>query len=115
MKKILPIIGLVLLVGCGETKKKIDSMEVPKDEIVLVSIGCEPVMTDKKFYKLLASFVGKVDPSLLPKKTQEKLLSNWIQIELGVRAAMKEGLDSDSEFVKMHDEQAKQLRHNIVH
>ncbi len=109
--RLLPLLVLVFLAGCWPAKKK---EEVTKDDVVLASINNEPVMTVNKFMNLLNSFVGQVDKSLLPKPTQRKLFGNWLQIELGVRAAKQVGIDKDPEFVKIHKEQAEHLERELL-
>jgi hypothetical protein len=97
--------GLFLL-GCwpgGVTKK------VEKDDVVLLEIGGEPVLTKSEFYKELAGMIGGMDPALLPKDKQERAFRDFMNFKLMVAAAKKAGLEKDAEYKKALDDQIKRL------
>lgn len=105
--------ALVLLSGCWPFgKKKVEEEDL--GGTVLAKIDGSVVMKTNKFYKLLSGFVGQMDPALLPKKTQKKLLDNWLQIEVGVRAAMEQKVDKNEEFLKLYREQKKHLKREML-
>lgn len=100
------VVAAVVLAGCGTGSKK----AVDKDDVVLVSINKKPSITKTGFYQELGSMVGQMDPMLLPKATQRKVLDDLIRFEVTVEAAKKDGIDKDPEFVKAYKEQKARLK-----
>jgi len=99
--------ALVLLAGCWPWGKK---KVVEKDDIVLLSIDKKPVITKTDFYREVGGMIGNMDPTLLPKGTQRKVLNDLMKFELVVVAAKKEGLKNDPEFTKAYEEQKGRLK-----
>ena len=96
----------VLFVGCGPTGDK----KVDKDDIVLLKINNDPAITKTEFYTELRAMANQMDPALLPKPTQRKVLDDLARFKTIVAAAEKEGIDNDSEFVKAYNEQKRRLK-----
>jgi hypothetical protein len=111
-KQNLAIVGglglfALMLAGCWGGKDKANT----KDDLVLLTINKKPVVTKTEFYKELGAMVGnKMDPMVLPKATQRKVLDDLAQFEATVAAAEKEGIAKDPEFVKAYTEQKRRLK-----
>jgi hypothetical protein len=97
-------VGAILLVGCGGATK-----EVAKDDVVLLTINKKPVLTKTEFYKELSGMIGKMDPAMLPKETQRKVMDDFACFKAVVEAAKKAGLNRDPEFIKTFEEQKNRL------
>lgn len=105
----LAVAAVVVLAGCWPwSKKKYDMME--KDGVILLTINKKPVINKTTFYNELGAMVGKMDPMLLPKPTQRKVLEDLARFEVTVEAAKKEGVDQDPEFIQAYKEQKRRLK-----
>jgi len=111
MKKLLIIPALFLLAGCGTGVKK---KEVAKDDVVLLKIDGNPVMTKNEFYKEMATMIGGMDPAMLPKATQKRAIEDLAKFELSVVAANKIGLSKDPEFRQAYQEQKDRLKKALL-
>lgn len=108
MKKMLGCaVALVLLAGCWPWGKK---KVVDKDDVVLLKIDKKPVLTKTEFYKEVGGMIGNMDPVLLPKSTQRKVLNDLTRFELVVAAAKKQGLKKDPEYMSAFKEQKRRLK-----
>lgn len=83
-------------------------------DVVLLKIDEKPVITRNEFYKELAGMIGQMDPKLLPKDTQRKVLDDLIKFKLVVAAAEKSDVKNDPEFKKAFDEQVARLEELLV-
>ena len=103
----LAVVAIALLAGCWGKPKEEAAVE---GGVPLLKINNKPVINDTAFYKELGAMVGKMDPMLLPKPTQRKVLEDLARFETTVAAAIKEGVDKDPEFRKAYKEQKRRLK-----
>lgn len=91
------------------------SKEAPApDDVVLLKVDGKPVITKSEFYKELGGMVGQMDPMLLPKETQRKVLDDLSRFKLVVAAATKEGIENDAEYKKAYKEQTDRLKELLL-
>ena len=109
------VVSLVFLFGCfpgGEKKEK------DLDDVVLLEINNKPALTKSELFKAISSnmaHMGKIDPSILPLEFQKKALDDLTNFKLVVEAARQEGLDKDSEYVKIYESNVDQLKQTLLH
>jgi len=84
------------------------------DDVVLLKVDGKPVITRSEFYKELGGMVGQMDPMLLPKETQRKVLDDLSRFKLVVAAAQKEGIENDAEYKKAYKEQTDRLKELLL-
>jgi len=103
--------SLLFLSGCDTFKK--DS-GLCKEDDSLLRIDGKSAVTKESFKNELQAMIGNMDPSMLPKETQRKVLDDMIRFKLFVAAAKKEGVDKDPEYKKAFDEQTERLEELLL-
>jgi hypothetical protein len=97
----------VLLTGCWGRK----GCDEKDDSLVLLKINGKPAITKSEFDREITAMVGnKMDPTLLPKATQRKVMDDLARFEASVEAAKKAGYDRDPDFKKAYREQKRRLK-----
>ena len=102
---------ILLLSGCDWPKTG-DTFSGSDD--TLLKIDGKTVITKESFYKEVSPMLQGMDPAMLPKETQRKVLDDMMRLKLFVAAAKKEGLDKDKEYINAFEEQKERLEELLL-
>lgn len=108
---------LVVLTGCmgpsGEKKKA--KRVVSTDEVVVVSIDKEPVLTESEFKEEVAAMTqGRVAFEGLPMNVKRKAAEDIGRYKLNVKLAEEAGIEKHPEFKEAFDKQLTRLREMLL-